>query len=43
MYTEEAHWFRALARQGTAAESRRLAVRFREEFDRYMGADADLS
>jgi hypothetical protein len=43
LHAEEAHWFPALARQGTASERLRLAVRYREEFDRYMGVDADLS
>jgi hypothetical protein len=43
MHAEEAHWFPALARQGAASQRLRLAVRFQEEFDRYMGVDADLS
>jgi len=43
MLAEEGHWFRALARQGAAHEQRRLSARFEEEFNRYMGVDADLS
>jgi len=43
MFAEEKHWFPALARQGTPAEQLRLSSRFEQEFERYMGVDADLS
>jgi Hemerythrin HHE cation binding domain len=43
MHSEEGSWFPALARQARAAERLRLSTRYEEEFNRYMGADADLS
>ena len=38
-YREESDWFPALRREGDAAMQSKLSRRFREEFDRYMGAD----
>jgi hypothetical protein len=37
---EEGHWFRTLARVADPALHARLDARLREEFERYLGADA---
>ena len=41
VYEEESTWFPELARQGDLAMQTRLSARYSEEFDRYMGADAE--
>ena len=43
MHEEEDRWYPELARQGLPAANGRLSARFQEEFERYMGCDADLS
>ena len=40
VYEEESKWFPKLATEGGSALQMRLAARYTEEFDRYMGADA---
>lgn len=40
---EEGNWFRTLARAGDESWHARLDARYREEFERYVGADAALA
>jgi len=40
VYEEESNWFPKLARDADAGSQARLAARYTEEFERYMGADA---
>jgi hemerythrin-like domain-containing protein len=39
VYTEEKTWFPELKESAPAGDQTRLAMRYREEFDRYAGAD----
>jgi len=39
VYTEEKTWFPELKESAPAGDQSRLALRYREEFDRYAGAD----
>ena len=41
VYEEESKWFTGLAKEGDAALQMRLSARYNEEFERYMGADAE--
>ncbi len=40
IYSEEGTWFTKLAEQAGAADQARIGARYREEYERYMGADA---
>jgi hypothetical protein len=41
VFEEEHDWFLDLKRNAPAADQRKITERYEEEFDRYMGADAD--
>jgi hemerythrin superfamily protein len=43
VYEEESTWFPQLCKVGDAATQARLSARYREEFERYMGADSTLA
>ncbi len=40
VYEEEGTWFLELKRQAPAADQVKLTKRYKEEFERYVGADA---
>jgi len=42
VYREERDWFPALRKHGDAAAQAKLSRRYREEFDRYLGATASV-
>jgi len=42
VYEEESTWYPKLAEHGEPAMHARLSARYKEEFDRYMGADAEM-
>jgi hypothetical protein len=41
VYEEESNWYPKLAAHGEPTMHARLSARYKEEFDRYMGPDAD--
>jgi hypothetical protein len=42
MYEEESSWFLELKQKTMAADQAKLSRRYQEEFDRYVGMDADF-